>query len=260
MGVPEEHEDRVRGHHPRPTREIIPSATFSRDHRRATPSEWDQADNDGDLGLSVKWGLSSTVTLDATVNPDFSQVESDAFQVEVNQRFPIFSEKRPFFMEGAGLFNWPATGRVMPRCSTRCTPARSSIRSSARSSPARWDGSRSSLTAIDQAPGRTETELDPLHGREKLFQVARAQMSLNAGSFAGAMATITELAGRTNLTGGADLSLNFKGSNHVNGFVIGSNTTGGDDSGSGSGRRPTTDSARAASTCRRRSSTTTAAS
>src|SRR5207245_1706135 len=43
---------------------------------------------------------------DATVNPDFSQVESDAFQVSVNQRFPIFfSEKRPFFMEGMGLFN-----------------------------------------------------------------------------------------------------------------------------------------------------------
>ena len=46
------------------------------------------------------------MTLDATVNPDFSQVESDAFQVEVNQRFPVFfSEKRPFFMEGAGIFN-----------------------------------------------------------------------------------------------------------------------------------------------------------
>jgi hypothetical protein len=74
-----------------------------------------------------------------------------------------------------------------------------------------------------------------LHGREKLFQVARAQMSLKPGSFAGAMATITELAGRTNLTGGADLNLNFKGSNRVNGFVIGSNTSGGDDNGSGIG-------------------------
>src|SRR4030095_5008710 len=90
----------------RPTREVIPSATFSRGQERATPDAWDDGDNQGDLGLSAKWGLSSTVTLDATVNPDFSQVESDAFQVEVNQRFPIFfSEKRPFFMEGAGIFN-----------------------------------------------------------------------------------------------------------------------------------------------------------
>ena len=59
----------------------------------------------------MKYGITSTVTLDATVNPDFSQVESDAFQVEVNQRFPVFfSEKRPFFMEGLGLFNLAGTG------------------------------------------------------------------------------------------------------------------------------------------------------
>ena len=65
----------------------------------------------GDLGVSAKYGLTSTVTLDATVNPDFSQVESDAFQVEVNQRFPVFfSEKRPFFMEGAGIFNLAGNG------------------------------------------------------------------------------------------------------------------------------------------------------
>ena len=59
----------------------------------------------------MKYGITSTVTLDATVNPDFSQVESDAFEVEVNQRYPIFfSEKRPFFMEGLGLFNLAGTG------------------------------------------------------------------------------------------------------------------------------------------------------
>ena len=55
--------------------------------------------------------MTSTITLDATVNPDFSQVESDAFQVEVNQRFPIFfGEKRPFFMEGTGIFALAGAG------------------------------------------------------------------------------------------------------------------------------------------------------
>src|SRR5436190_24335572 len=53
----------------------------------------------------------SSITLDATINPDFSQVESDAFQVQVNQRFPIFfSEKRRFIMEGMGLFNLAGSG------------------------------------------------------------------------------------------------------------------------------------------------------
>jgi hypothetical protein len=64
----------------------------------------------GELGASVKYGLTSTIAFDATINPDFSQVESDAFQVEVNQRFPVFfDEKRPFFMEGLGLFNVAGT-------------------------------------------------------------------------------------------------------------------------------------------------------
>ncbi len=61
--------------------------------------------------MNGKLGITSGITLDGTINPDFSQVESDAFQVQVNQRFPVFfSEKRPFFMEGMGLFNIAGTG------------------------------------------------------------------------------------------------------------------------------------------------------
>ncbi len=91
--------------------ETIPSATFSGNQARSDASRWNDTRARGDFGVSVKYGLTSAITLDATVNPDFSQVESDAFEVEVNQRFPIFfSEKRPFFMEGLGLFNLAGTG------------------------------------------------------------------------------------------------------------------------------------------------------
>jgi len=90
--------------------EVIPSATYSHNEVRSVGA-WQQALSQGDLGASVKYGITSTMTLDATVNPDFSQVESDAFEVEINQRFPVFfSEKRPFFMEGLGLFNLAGTG------------------------------------------------------------------------------------------------------------------------------------------------------
>ena len=216
------------GLQPRPTREVIPSVTYSRAQERATPSAWGEADDEGEIGLSTKIGLSSTVTLDATVNPDFSQVESDAFQVEINQRFPVFfSEKRPFFMEGAGIFNLAgnAQGDASMLYAVHTRRIVDTIFG------AKLTGSLGrvtfgSLTAVDQAPGRLDDPADPLFGREKLFQVARAQVSLNPGSYAGALATVTELAGRTNLTGGADLSLNFKGSHTVNGFVLGSSTEG----------------------------------
>ena len=86
--------------------EVIPSATFAGNQRRKDAASWNDVEGKRDFGASVKYGLTSAITLDATVNPDFSQVESDPFEVEVNQRFPIFfSEKRPFFMEGMGLFN-----------------------------------------------------------------------------------------------------------------------------------------------------------
>ncbi len=90
--------------------EVIPSATCLT-QRGALRSARGRTRSKGDFGASLKYGITSTMTLDATVNPDFSQVESDAFEVEVNQRFPIFfSEKRPFFMEGLGLFNLAGTG------------------------------------------------------------------------------------------------------------------------------------------------------
>ncbi|MBA3346914.1 MAG: hypothetical protein H0T44_16680, partial [Gemmatimonadales bacterium] len=62
-----------------------------------------------DAGLNLRLGFTS-YALDATINPDFSQVESDEGQVTVNERFALFfPEKRPFFLEGIELFGTPQT-------------------------------------------------------------------------------------------------------------------------------------------------------
>ena len=59
----------------------------------------------GDAGLGVKYGITPNVTLDATFNPDFSQIESDASQIDANTTFALFfPERRPFFLEGADIF------------------------------------------------------------------------------------------------------------------------------------------------------------
>ena len=58
-----------------------------------------------DLGVSGRWAVTSGSSLAATLNPDFSQVEADAEQLDVNTRFALsFPEKRPFFLEGADFF------------------------------------------------------------------------------------------------------------------------------------------------------------
>ncbi|HEY2944339.1 MAG TPA: DUF5916 domain-containing protein [Vicinamibacteria bacterium] len=81
----------------------------------------------GDVGLDVKWTPSASTALDATVNPDFSQIESDVAQIAANERFALFfSEKRPFFLEGIELFSTPIQAVytrtiTSPRWGTRST-------------------------------------------------------------------------------------------------------------------------------------------
>jgi hypothetical protein len=58
----------------------------------------------GSTGLDVKYGVSNNVTLDATVNPDFGQVEVDPAVVNLSAFETFFPEKRPFFLEGANIF------------------------------------------------------------------------------------------------------------------------------------------------------------
>jgi len=105
------------------TLELIPTLTLSESGRRVrslppAPSSSIVAPADpgrfvnqailADPGLTAKVSLSSGMTLDATLNPDFAQVEADQLVVTANQRFPIFfEEKRPFFLEGIDIFQTP---------------------------------------------------------------------------------------------------------------------------------------------------------
>jgi hypothetical protein len=61
-----------------------------------------------DYGLTAKWGITPNLILNGTVNPDFSQVEADVAQLQINRRFALFyPEKRPFFLEGGDFFLTP---------------------------------------------------------------------------------------------------------------------------------------------------------
>ncbi|MDH5405477.1 MAG: carbohydrate binding family 9 domain-containing protein [Candidatus Aminicenantes bacterium] len=67
-------------------------------------------------GVNLKYGVSSDITLDFTLNPDFSHIEADAPQIDINQRFALYySEKRPFFLEGMEIFQFPEIEMVYTR-------------------------------------------------------------------------------------------------------------------------------------------------
>ncbi|MBC8478639.1 carbohydrate binding family 9 domain-containing protein [bacterium] len=89
--------------------EIIPAWTGSWAGALGEDSDGDlefrNDDPHGEASLSGKYAVSSNVIIDATVNPDFSNVESDAFQIDVNSATALsFPEKRPFFQEGSDLY------------------------------------------------------------------------------------------------------------------------------------------------------------
>ena len=87
--------------------EIMPVATGIRFGSLDTSTgAFQPGDAEPEGGVNVKYGITSNLTLDFTLNPDFSQVESDRPQIEINQRFALFyPELRPFFLEGAEIFN-----------------------------------------------------------------------------------------------------------------------------------------------------------
>ena len=92
--------------------ELLPAVTATRqDVRRGTTLERDK--QEGKASLTAKYGITSDLILDGTLNPDFSQIESDAGQVDINLRYSLFyPEKRPFFLEGQDNFNIGANANI----------------------------------------------------------------------------------------------------------------------------------------------------
>lgn len=90
------------------TTELQPFVTAQANGVRTSSGQFEREDIDPSAGANLRLGITSNLSLDATYNPDFSQIESDASLVTVNERFALFfPEKRPFFLEGIELFATP---------------------------------------------------------------------------------------------------------------------------------------------------------
>jgi hypothetical protein len=95
---------------PRPRNlKLIPYAKVT---ARRPPVGDDSIDDELDGGLDVKYSLTPSLTLDATYNTDFAQVEVDEQQINLDRFNLFFPEKRPFFLENAGLFSIGATAEA----------------------------------------------------------------------------------------------------------------------------------------------------
>ncbi len=100
------HLEGLDGIQPRPHLDLLPYTTGRAEY--ITPEPGDPFNNGsryfGNAGLDAKWGVTPSLTLDATVNPDFGQVEVDPAVVNLTAFETFYEEKRPFFTEGANIF------------------------------------------------------------------------------------------------------------------------------------------------------------
>jgi hypothetical protein len=82
------------------------SGLVTQEREGVTEGPFEERDRHLDPGISASWGFTPNLTVNATINPDFSQVEADAAQLDINTQFALFyPEKRPFFLEASDYFD-----------------------------------------------------------------------------------------------------------------------------------------------------------
>ncbi len=174
---------------------------------------------EGTAGGDAKVIVKDSIVVDATINPDFSQVESDQPQFTVNQRYPVyFPELRPFFLENANYFATPINllytrNIVHPEFGARVT--------------GKVGNTNVGLLAIDdREPGRTFAPGDAQYGKRALFAVGRVSQDLGKGSSVGAIYTDNEFAGSWNRIGGLDFTARFNDKWTALGQMVQSSTKG----------------------------------
>lgn len=160
----------------------------------------------GTFGVDGKVILQDSLVLDATANPDFSQVESDEPQVTVNQRYRVyFPEKRPFFIENADYFRTP----IDLFFTRNIVDPDAGIRLTGKTGPY----SLGLLAADDRAAGlsRPADNSDGLFKTRDYFTIARVSRDIFKQSSMGAIFTDWEwpAAGQFNRVGGVDARIKF---------------------------------------------------
>ncbi len=190
--------------------EVLPNFTYSRDVERVSADAWGESDISKNIGAAFKYGITSSTTTEATINPDFSQVESDAFQVEVNRRYPIFyTEKRPFFMEGRDVFDF---GLISQGMMTYAVHTRRIVDPGWAAKLSGTSGKMvyAILAANDRSPGQAwQGDTNPNEGKDAFWGIARAKYNLGSDNSLGILYAGHFFAGGKNNVVGADIQYRF---------------------------------------------------
>jgi len=208
--------------------EVLPAFTLARKHLREE-GELQRQPDDREWSLTAKYGLTPSLILDATVNPDFSQIEADAGQIDANLRFGLFfPEKRPFFLEGSESFNTAAaSGFLQTVVHTRTIQdpkwgAKLSGKLGAANTIA-------ALAATDAPPLPPDAEPGTPEPADARFTILRYKRTTKEDGYLGAYFTSREQDGRSNRVFGPDGQIRLNPSDMLSFHAFGSATRPGHD-------------------------------
>ncbi|MFH0991083.1 MAG: DUF5916 domain-containing protein [bacterium] len=202
--------------------EVLPALTYSQHYTREK-NKLASDENRADVSLTAKYGLTSDLILDGTYNPDFSQIEADAGQVDLNLRYQLyFPEKRPFFLEGRESFQIGSTQ------SSELDPIISLVHTRTIINPVAGIKLTGKVTSNDH--------LSILYARDELnaplssgtayshVPAIRYKRALADESYIGGILTSRELDGTYNRVGGTDGILRIGSSRTLGWHLLGSST------------------------------------
>ncbi len=174
-------------------------------------------------GLNFKWGISSDLTMDLTLNPDFSHIEADAPKIDINQRFALYyDEKRPFFLEGMEIFQFPDDGLDIVYTRRIIDPA-----GGAKLSGKVGRFTYGLLSAYDVNPTENlwgVSEGEGLQQDSALFNIFRIKTDVFKQSYIGLCLTDKKIDGSYNRVIGVDGQLNFNNRYFITFQAAGSKT------------------------------------
>ena len=204
-------------------------ARVTTDHLQTPPVA---NDPDGDIGLDAKYGVTANLTADATINTDFAQVEVDEQQVNLTRFSIVYPEKRDFFLEGRGIFDFARTGAGVPALTPYLFYSRRIGLNGSRVIPIDAGGRLTGKVGpFGVGAMNIQTGDDPVtHAPGSNFTVVRVKRDVLRRSSVGAMLTNRSIssvnADASNLAYGLDGAFSFFQDINVGGYYARSDTEG----------------------------------
>jgi hypothetical protein len=203
--------------------EVTPTLTAVRTDTRPDGSSgsWDSGEGEYEPGVTARWSVTPNLVFNGTVNPDFSQVEADVAQLDVNNRFALFyPERRPFFLEGADFFLTPLNIIFTRTVADPEAGGKLTGKEGANAVGFFLTQDRVNNLIFPENQGSASTSLSD----DVTAGVLRYRRDVGAGSTVGGLMTVREGDGYHNRVYGADAFLRISATNTIQAQYLSSDT------------------------------------